>query len=76
VVRGYREAPDTMVVEVIDGELSLLPRPHPRHANAGGRILGRLRGFSDPDAHDPGGWVVLPEPELHLALDLAALWRW
>lgn len=66
VVRGYIDAPDTMVAEVIDGELSLMPRPRPRHANSGGRIIGRLRGFSDPDENDPGGWVILPEPELHL----------
>lgn len=81
VVAGYLQAPDTMVAEVIDGELSLMPRPKPRHAHATVRLSGRLRGFSDPDGDDPGGWVILVEPELHLgprpdilAPDLAG-WR-
>jgi len=66
VIAGYLEAPDTMVAEVIDGELSLMPRPKPRHAHAAVRLSGRLRGFTDPDGDDPGGWVILIEPELHL----------
>lgn len=56
VVRGYLDAPDAMVAEVIDGAPSLMPRPRPGHANSGGRIIG-------PDENDPGGWVILPEPE-------------
>jgi Uma2 family endonuclease len=27
----------------------------------------RLGGFDDPDEGDPGGWVILVEPELHLS---------
>ena len=69
VVRGYLDAPDTMVAEVIDGELSLVPRPRPRHARAAGMLTGRLGGFFDPhNENDPGGWVILPEPELHLGV--------
>lgn len=66
VVAGYLNAPETMVAEVIDGELSLMPRPKPRHAHAATRMSGRLRRFHDPVDDDPGGWVVLVEPELHL----------
>lgn len=66
VVRGYLDAPEGMVVEVIDGELSLMPRPRPRHAHAATRLARRLGGFSDPVGDDPGGWVILVEPELHL----------
>ena len=65
VVDGYLHAPSTTVAEVINGELSLLPRPRPRCANAATRLTGRLRGFSDPEGDDPGGWVILAEPELH-----------
>ncbi len=66
VVQGYLDAPETMVAEVIDGELSVMPRPRPRHAHAAMRLSRRLGGFSDPMGDDPGGWVILVEPELHL----------
>ena len=66
VVEGYRRAPETMVAEIIAGELSLLPRPRRRHARGATRLLGRLVGFDDPGDGDPGGWVILVEPELHL----------
>lgn len=66
VIAGYLAAPDTMVAEVIDGELFVMPRPRPRHSHAASRFLGRLRGFHDPMGDDPGGWVILVEPELHL----------
>ncbi len=81
VVAGYLNAPDTMVAEVIDGELSVMPRPKPRHALAATRFSRRLGPFHDPIDDDPGGWVILVEPELHLgrrpdivAPDLAG-WR-
>jgi Uma2 family endonuclease len=66
VVEAYRNAPDNVVAEILDGELSLMPRPRPRHATAATRLAGALRGFHDPDDGEPGGWVVLIEPELHL----------
>jgi Uma2 family endonuclease len=66
VVRAYLDAPDNVVAEVLDGELSLMPRPRPRHAKAAARLAGALRGFHDPDEGEPGGWIVLIEPELHL----------
>ena len=66
VVEGYRRAPETMVAEILAGELSLLPRPRRRHARGATRLLGRLVGFDDPGDGDPGGWVILVEPELHL----------
>ena len=81
VVAGYLSAPDTMVAEVIDGELSLLPRPRRQHAFAAGELHGELRGPFRLGRGGPGGWVFLPEPELHLgrrpdivAPDLAG-WR-
>jgi Uma2 family endonuclease len=66
VVAGYLNAPDTMVAEVIDGELSVMPRPRPRHANAAGELYGELRDPFRRGRGGPGGWVILIEPELHL----------
>jgi Uma2 family endonuclease len=66
VVEAYRNAPDNLVAEILDGELSLMPRPKPRHAKVATRLAGALRAFFDPDDGEPGGWVVLIEPELHL----------
>lgn len=66
VVEGYRNAPETMVAEVIGGELHLVNRPRPRHVRGAGRLAGRLAPFDDPQGDDPGGWVILPEPELWL----------
>lgn len=66
VVEGYRNAPASVVAEVIDGELSLMPRPRRRHDRAAGELHGELRGPFDRGRDGPGGWVILDEPELHL----------
>ncbi|APR83320.1 Hypothetical protein A7982_08669 [Minicystis rosea] len=65
VVLGYRAAPENMVAEIIDGELFTMPRPRPRHARGAGRLLRSLAPFDDDDGQ-PGGWVILIEPELRL----------
>jgi Uma2 family endonuclease len=64
VVEAYLAAPPTTVAEVLDGSLSLLPRPRPRHARAAGKLGALLDGPFD--AGPPGGWLFLPEAELHL----------
>ena len=81
VIAAYLSAPDTVVAEVIDGELSVMPRPRRQHARAAGELHGELRNPFDRGRGGPGGWVFLPEPELHLgpkpdilAPDLAG-WR-
>jgi Uma2 family endonuclease len=66
VVERYRNAPDNVVAEILDGELSLMARPRPRHTKAAARFASALGSFHDPDDGDPGGWVVLIEPELRL----------
>lgn len=66
VVAGYLQAPETMVAEVMDGELFVMPRPRRQHAHAATRLLRRLGPFHDPIGDNPGGWVILVEPELHL----------
>ena len=65
VEAAFAAAPEASVAEILDGELHTMPRPRPRHARAATRLGGRLRAFDD-DPGDPGGWVILAEPELHL----------
>lgn len=60
------DAPDTVVAEILDGELFTTPRPRGPHAVAHSSLLGLLhppfhRGFGGP-----GGWWILTEPQLHL----------
>ncbi len=66
VVVGYLGAPEHTVAEVIDGNLYVMPRPRPRHGHAASRLGRRLGPVSDPIGDEPGGWVILDEPELRL----------
>jgi Uma2 family endonuclease len=65
VEAAFEAADETMVAEILDGELHVMSRPRPRHARTATRLSGRLRPFDD-DPGDPGGWTILIEPELHL----------
>lgn len=74
------DAPPNVVAELVGGELSLLPRPQPRHAFAMGRLTAELDGaFGPGPRRGPGGWVFLIEPELHFGDDVVvpdiAGWR-
>ncbi len=65
------DAPPNKVAELLSGELHLSPRPASRHARASmdlGVSLGPFGGGRRPD--DPGGWLILFEPELHLGRDV------
>ena len=73
--------PDPMVAEIIAGALVVRPRPATRHAFTATEIAADLLpAFQGVSARSgPGGWWILPEPELHfgddvLVPDLAA-WR-
>ena len=66
VVAGYLSAPATQVAEILDGELSLQPRPGRRHTRAASRLGMTLGGPFDLGTGGPGGWVILDEPELWL----------
>jgi len=59
------KVPDTLVAELIDGELYTSPRPASRHTRAK-TVLGAKVGYSF-DIGEPGGWWIINEPELHLA---------
>ncbi|MBS0244063.1 MAG: Uma2 family endonuclease [Proteobacteria bacterium] len=59
--------PANMVGEIIFGVLHTHPRPAPRHAKAQYSIQLELGVPFERGRGGPGGWVFLPEPELHLA---------
>jgi Uma2 family endonuclease len=76
------KVPDTMVAEILDGELYATPRPAFPHARATSVMGSDLGGPFDrpPGGSDgPGGWWILDEPELHLGPDVVvpdlAGWR-
>jgi Uma2 family endonuclease len=62
-------APENQVAEILDGELSLSPRPSPRHAVASSRLGGVLVPAFDGQG-GAGGWWILDEPELHFGGDV------
>jgi len=63
---------DLLIAEIIDGELITSPRPASPHARAASVISRALDPFDrrPGDPGGPGGWWILFEPELHLALDI------
>ena len=76
------EAPDTMVAELIEGDLIVSPRPASPHARSATGLGSAI--FADFDDQSgtggkPGGWWVLFEPELHLGQNVLvpdiAAWR-
>lgn len=64
------QAPEHMVAELFDGQLSLLPRPAPRHARATTKLGASLDGPFDNGRGGPGGWILLDEPEWHFDGDV------
>jgi Uma2 family endonuclease len=58
--------PPNFVGEILFGSLVAHPRPARDHTRAAGRMGGILTPPFDMGVGGPGGWVILPEPELHL----------
>jgi Uma2 family endonuclease len=75
------DAPANTIAEVIDGQLHLQPRPARPHEGSYAAIYGNLWGAYDmrSGGGGPRGWVIRPEPELHLHDDIVvpdlAGWR-
>ena len=81
VEAAFQAVPDTMVGEILDGELHTVPRPARPHTNTASMLGGELHGPFRRGKDGPGAWVTLDEPEIHLGPkpdkvvpDLAA-WR-
>ncbi len=73
------KVPETMVAELVEGELWTNARPSPRHANASSILGGFLIPSYGRRGGGPDAWVILDEPELHLGQDVPvpdiAAWR-
>ena len=59
--------PSNMVGEIIYGALHAHPRPTRRHGRAAYKLGTNLDNAFDRGTIGPGGWVFIPEHELHLA---------
>jgi Uma2 family endonuclease len=70
VYADIERVPDTMVAEIVGGELFASPRPRPRHAVAASALGADLNGPFQQGRGGPGGWWILDEPELHLGEDV------
>lgn len=66
VERAWRELPDTLVGEILDGVLHVHPRPARRHTVAATNLGEELGPPFKRGRGGPGGWVLLDEPEIHL----------
>lgn len=62
--------PDTVVAEIVNGELHATPRPAMRHVRTGSVLGRKIGGPYDDGVGGPGGWWILDEPELHLGADI------
>jgi Uma2 family endonuclease len=71
--------PDTLVAELIGGELYTSPRPSGPHSVAFSVLIGDLNPAYQRGRGGPGGWWILGEPEVHLLPDVVvpdiAGWR-
>jgi hypothetical protein len=55
--------PDTLVAEIVNGELHASPRPAPKHARACSSLGALIVPPYDHGTGGPGGWWIIDEPE-------------
>ncbi|QJD30872.1 Uma2 family endonuclease [Methylococcus geothermalis] len=65
--------PETLVGEIIGGELYAQPRPAGPHAVSASALGGELYGFFHKGRGGPGGWWIIDEPEVHFVRDTEVL---
>ncbi len=65
-----RAVPDTLIAEIVDGELITSPRPAVPHAHTSSALGIDVGGPFQRGRGGPGGWWILDEPELHLGADV------
>ncbi|WP_437479101.1 Uma2 family endonuclease [Sorangium sp. So ce1014] len=64
-VADLEAVPPNKVAELVGGQLHVMPRPAPRHANASAALIMEIGGPFHRGRGGPGGWWILNEPELH-----------
>jgi Uma2 family endonuclease len=64
--------PDDVRAEILDGEISVLPAPRPRHSKPQGALRRFIGGpFDDDDGFGgPGGWWIFVEVDIQLGTDV------
>lgn len=62
--------PPNVVGEIIYGSLITQPRPARRHVGASSGIFAALSSPFQGGFGGPGGWLISPEPELHLGSNI------
>jgi Uma2 family endonuclease len=65
-----RALPETVVGEIVAGELVASPRPASRHVVVASTLGIQLGGPFQLGRGGPGGWWILDEPELHFGDDV------
>lgn len=63
--------PPHLVAEILFGNLITHPRPHKRHGGSAGALSALSTTAYQFGFGGPGGWVFVPEPELHLGPHVA-----
>jgi Uma2 family endonuclease len=63
-------APENKVAEIINGALHLSPRPAPPHCQVASNVGFDVGAAFHRGRGGPGGWMILPEPELHIGEDV------
>lgn len=63
------DLPENLVGEVLGGQLYTQPRPSGRHGMAAGGLSVDLGGPFGFGRGGPGGWWIVPEPEVHFIRD-------
>jgi Uma2 family endonuclease len=58
--------PETMIGEILHGDLIASPRPRARHAVIISLLLRRLGDAFEEDRNGSSGWLIVTEPEVHL----------
>jgi Uma2 family endonuclease len=73
------DSPEHMIAEIIGGELRLSSRPGGPATAVASAIGKKLGAAFENGGGNPGGWLILWEPELHLGDDIVvpdlAAWR-
>jgi Uma2 family endonuclease len=70
---------ELLIAELIDGDLYASARPPILYVHAASALLWRIGAAVDRGREDPGAWLVLHKPEIHLRDDAIvpdmAAWR-